>query len=55
VSGDDLIAEGYQPGPQFKQMLGAVEDAQLDGKLGNKTDALSFLRRHFPQPARLSS
>ena len=55
LSGDDLIAEGYEPGPQFKQMLGAVEDAQLDGKLRSKTEALSFLRRHFPQPARLSS
>ena len=55
VSGDDLIAEGYGPGPQFKQMLGAVEDAQLDGKIRSKTEALSFLRRHFPQPARLSS
>ena len=55
VSGDDLIAEGYEPGPQFKQMLGAVEDAQLDGTLRSKTEALSFLRRHFPQPARLSS
>jgi poly(A) polymerase len=55
LSGDDLIAEGYQPGPQFKQMLGAVEDAQLDGKLRSKTEALSFLRRHFGQPARLSS
>jgi poly(A) polymerase len=55
LSGDDLIAEGYEPGPQFKQMLGAVEDAQLDGKLRSKTEALSFLRRYFPQPARLSS
>jgi len=55
VSGDDLIAEGYEPGPQFKQMLGAVEDAQLDGQLRSKAEALSFLRRHFPQPTRLSS
>jgi len=55
LSGDDLIAEGYQPGPQFKQMLGAVEDAQLDGKLRSKTEALNFLRSYFPQQARLSS
>jgi poly(A) polymerase len=55
VSGDDLIAEGYEPGPQFKQMLGAVEDAQLDGKLRSKTEALNFLRSYFPQQARLSS
>lgn len=55
LSGDDLIAEGYEPGPQFKQMLGAVEDAQLDGSLRSKPEALSFLRRHYPQRARLSS
>jgi poly(A) polymerase len=53
VSGDDLIAAGYEPGPQFKQILGAVEDAQLDGKLSSKTEALSFIRRYFPR-ARLS-
>ena len=53
VSGDDLIAAGYEPGPQFKQILEAVEDAQLDGKLSSKTEALSFIRRYFPQ-ARLS-
>jgi poly(A) polymerase len=54
VSGDDLIAEGYEPGPQFKQILAAVEDAQLDGKLASKSEALSFIRHHFPHPARLS-
>src|SRR5213078_2764092 len=31
LSGDDLIAAGYSPGPLFKAILGAVEDAQLDG------------------------
>jgi poly(A) polymerase len=54
VSGDDLIAVGYEPGPQFKQILGAVEDAQLDGTLRSKAEALSFIRRVFPQPAGLS-
>ena len=36
VTGDDLIAAGYSPGPQFKEILSAVEDAQLDGRLKSK-------------------
>jgi hypothetical protein len=26
-------AAGYKPGPMFKELLTAVEDAQLDGKI----------------------
>ena len=33
VSGDDLIAAGYEPGPRFKEILSQVEDAQLEGRL----------------------
>jgi poly(A) polymerase len=49
VTGDDLIAAGYAPGPRFKEMLGAVEDAQLEGALAGKTEALEFVRRQFPK------
>ena len=47
VTGDDLIAAGFQPGPQFKQMLTAVEDLQLEGTLKTSDEALDFLRREF--------
>ena len=47
VTGDDLIAAGYTPGPRFKEMLRAVEDAQLEGSLTGKAEALDFLRRQF--------
>ena len=33
VTGDDLIAAGYAPGPRFREILDAVEDAQLEGRL----------------------
>src|SRR5438876_3128972 len=33
VNGEDLINAGYTPGPLFKEILGAVEDAQLEGRL----------------------
>ena len=52
LSGDDLVAAGYSPGPQFKEMLSAVEDAQLEGRLHAKEQAMRFVRRKFPPPAR---
>jgi poly(A) polymerase len=48
VSGDDLIAAGYVPGPRFREILTAVEDAQLEGRLPSRDDALEFVRREFP-------
>jgi poly(A) polymerase len=48
LTGDDLIAAGYNPGPHFKQILSAVEDAQLEGRLQSKNQALEFVRREFP-------
>lgn len=48
LTGDDLIAMGYVPGPQFKPILAAVEDAQLEGKLEDPEQARAFVRREFP-------
>ncbi len=44
ITGDDLIAAGYQPGPMFKELLTAVEDAQLDGKISTKEEAMGLVR-----------
>ena len=55
IGGDDLIALGYEPGPLFKEILGAVEDGQLDGRLRTKQEAMEFVRGNFPLPARMSS
>jgi poly(A) polymerase len=49
VSGDDLVAAGYSPGPQFKEILTAVEDAQLEGRLDSKEQAMRLVRSEFPQ------
>lgn len=48
VTGDDLIAEGHVPGPKFRKILEAVEDAQLEGRLASRDAALDFVRREFP-------
>jgi poly(A) polymerase len=48
VTGDDLIAAGHIPGPKFREILHAVEDAQLEGRLPSRDAALEFVRREFP-------
>ena len=48
ITGDNLIAAGYQPGPQFKKILDAVEDGQLEGRLHNREEALKFVTTEFP-------
>lgn len=48
VTGDDLIAAGHTPGPKFREILNAVEDAQLEGRLASRAAALEFVRREFP-------
>jgi poly(A) polymerase len=48
LTGQDLIALGYQPGPQFRDMLAAIEDAQLEGVLHSKVDAMDLVRHKFP-------
>ena len=48
ITGDDLIAAGYEPGPRFKEILGAVEDAQLEGRLASRERAMEFVLREFP-------
>jgi poly(A) polymerase len=48
VTGEDLIAAGYAPGPRFKEILFAVEDGQLEGRLQSKESAMEFVRREFP-------
>jgi poly(A) polymerase len=48
ITGRDLIEAGYEPGPRFKEVLTAVEDAQLEGRLTSREAALEFVRREFP-------
>jgi len=53
ITGDDLISEGYRPGPHFREILSAVEDAQLEGRLRNRDEALKFVLREFPKASLL--
>ncbi|TVQ78664.1 MAG: CCA tRNA nucleotidyltransferase [Bradymonadales bacterium] len=47
ISGQDLIAMGFSPGPKFKEILTEVESLQLDGQLKTKDEALDFVERNF--------
>jgi poly(A) polymerase len=50
ITGEDLIALGYAPGPRFKEILSAIEDQQLEGTLGSRESAIQFVRERFPAP-----
>lgn len=49
VTGEDLKAMGFKPGPSFKEILQAVEEGQLDGRLTNREEALNFVLHEYPQ------
>ena len=43
VTGDDLIALGYKPGPLFGTILKDVEDRQLEGALVDAAGAVEYV------------
>jgi len=47
VRGDDLIEMGMKPGPQFGEILEAVETRQLEGALKDRAEALAWVRTEF--------
>ena len=49
LTGDDLIAAGYSP-TQFKEMLQAAEDAQLEGAIATPRRSPPTHPRSIPNP-----
>jgi len=47
VTGEDLKSMGFRPGPVFREILQAVEEGQLEGRLMRREDALDFVRRQY--------
>jgi poly(A) polymerase len=47
LDGADLIAMGYRPGPVFKEILNAVEDEQLEGRILDREKALEYVKKRF--------
>jgi putative nucleotidyltransferase with HDIG domain len=44
ITGHDLIAAGYAPGPMFGIVLNELEDAQLEGRISTKEQAMEMVR-----------
>ena len=48
VTGKDLISLGYTPGPIFSDILDYLNEAQLEGIISNKGEAIDYISRKFP-------
>jgi poly(A) polymerase len=44
LTGDHLVAAGYAPGPAFKRVLDEVYDAQLEGRVSSRDEAMALGR-----------
>ncbi len=44
ITGDDLLALGLAPGPRVGEILHAVEDARLEGRVQTREEALALAR-----------
>ncbi|MFN4243061.1 MAG: CCA tRNA nucleotidyltransferase [Tepidisphaerales bacterium] len=42
LTGDDLAAAGLKPGPLFRRLLDMAYDAQLEGRVGSRGEALTL-------------
>ena len=47
MNGDDLVRDGLDPGPGFKQLLDAVYDGQLEGRIASRDEGMELARRLF--------
>jgi poly(A) polymerase len=45
LTGEDLIEHGLEPSPKFKPLLDAVREAQLEGTIKTKSQALEMVER----------
>lgn len=51
LTGDDLLGLGFRPGPVFKEILDAVEEAQLNGKVQTHGEAAALVRTDYSDRA----
>jgi poly(A) polymerase len=47
LTGDDLRNMGFRPGPVFSQILGSLEDAQLEGQVKTREQAREYVLEKF--------
>ena len=49
LTGDDLLAMGFEPSPEFARILRGIEDAQLEGQLRTKEQAKEYVATNFKE------
>ncbi|MGA0094452.1 MAG: CCA tRNA nucleotidyltransferase [Chthoniobacterales bacterium] len=49
LTGHDLMALGWKPGPAFGRILEAVQTAQLEGTLATREQALAWVKENYRQ------
>ena len=49
VTGDTLLSLGLNPGPDFKKILEAAMDEQLEGKIKSEEEGILFVRAFLPK------
>jgi len=49
LSGDDLMAMGYEPGPRFKKILTYLKNLRLDNPAMEPAEAAQRLKKKFPR------
>jgi tRNA nucleotidyltransferase (CCA-adding enzyme) len=48
LTGKDLKAMGYEPGPIFNKIFKSILDARLEGKIKSREEEMIFIKEHFP-------
>jgi tRNA nucleotidyltransferase (CCA-adding enzyme) len=48
--GRHLLTLGFKAGPDFKRVLDAAFEAQLDGAFADEAGGLAWLKTHLPSP-----
>jgi tRNA nucleotidyltransferase (CCA-adding enzyme) len=51
LDGEDLKAMGFDPGPIFREILGALKRARLDGKVDSREEERALVRERFGSPS----
>jgi len=54
LTGEDLKALGFIPGPKFKEILDAVEEAQLNARLNTREEAIRLVEKTYSPPIKKS-
>ncbi len=55
INGEELMAAGYTPGPDFRVMLNTLIEAQLNGDVKTKQEALQHILQAYPHAKSLNT